>query len=198
MSAAYAKGVKSCFPKAELVFDFFHVVQLLTEGVDKVRRRESQQFPELLKGTRYLWLKNQAKLSEEQRQNLQELSRSKLQTAKAHSHLVAFQDLLRARDLEEAVGGLKWWYYWVTHSRVPEMRKVAKSIKRHWDGIVAYLRTRLTNGPAEAINGIIQTAKRKSRGFRSFEYFQTMIYLIASKLTFDLPSPIPANPHKSS
>ena len=51
------------------------------------------------------------------------------------------------------------------------MIKVAKSIKRHWEGILAYLRTRLTNGLAEAINGIIQTAKRKSRGFRSYEYF---------------------------
>lgn len=198
MSPAYAKGVRTCFPNAELVFDYFHVVQLLTQGVDKVRRRESQEFPELLKGTRYLWLKNESNLTEEQRTSLKELCRSKLQTAKAHSHLVAFQDLLRVRDLDEAVGGLKWWYNWVTHSRIPEMIKVAKSIKRHWDGIVAYLRTRLTNGPAEAINGIIQTAKRKSRGFRSLEYFQTVIYLIASKLTFDLPSPIPGDPHASS
>lgn len=198
MSPAYAKGVKTSFPFAELVFDFFHVVQLITAGVDQVRRRESRQFPQLLKGTRYLWLKNDAKLTQAQRQTLQELARSKLQTAKAHTHLVAFQDLLRGRDYEEALGGLKWWYNWVTHSRVPEMIKVAKSIKRHWDGILAYLRTRLTNGPAEAINGIIQTAKRKSRGFRSFEYFRITIHLIASKLTFDLPSPIPVDPHKTS
>lgn len=180
MSPAYAKGVQTCFPLAELVFDFFHVVGLITEGVDQVRRRESQQFPQLLKGTRYLWLKNEAKLTEAQRQTLQTLARSKLQTAKAHTHLVAFQDLLRVRNDEEAVGGLKWWYNWVTHSRIPEMIKVAKSIKRHWDGVLAYLRTRLTNGPAEAINGIIQTAKRKSRGFRCFGYFRIMIHLLTS------------------
>ena len=193
MSAAYAKGIAEAFPQARLVFDFFHVVGLLTQAIDQVRRRESRVFPDLLKGTRYLWLTNEENLSEEKRARRGELCRSKLQTAKAHAHLAAFQDLLRAHNPEEAVAGLKWWYNWVCHSRIPEMIKVAKSIKRHWDGIVAYLQTRLTNGPAEAVNGLIQTAKRKSRGFRSFEYFRTIIYLIGSKLTFDLPSPIPAS-----
>ena len=96
------------------------------------------------------------------------------------------------------MSGLKWWYNWVCHSRMPEMIEVAKSIKRNWDGVVAYLETRLTNGPAEAINGIIQMVKRKCRGFRNIVYFQTMIYLVASKLTFDLPSPIPTHPLETS
>ena len=73
-----------------------------------------------------------------------------------------------------------------------------KSIREHWDGIVAYLETRLTNGPAEAVNGIIQTAKRRARGFRTFECFQTVIYLIASKLNFDhLPNAVPCDPLRS-
>lgn len=199
MSPAYAKGVASEFPKARLVFDFFHVVGLLTSAVDTVRRRESVQFPNLLKGTRYLWLKNEENLTEEQRAHRRQLCRSNLQTAKAYRHLFAFQDLLKATDVTEAVSGLKWWYNWVCHSRLPEMIAVAKSVKKHWDGIVAYLETRLTNGPAEAVNGIIQTAKRKARGFRSFEYFSTIIYLVGSKLKFDLPSPIPAiHPQQTS
>jgi transposase len=74
------------------------------------------------------------------------------------------------------------------------MIAVAKSIKEHWDGVVAYLQTRLSNGPAEAINGIIQTVKRKCRGFRNIKYFRTMIYLVASRLKFDLPSPILQRP----
>jgi len=199
MSPAYAKGVALEFPKARLVFDYFHVVGLLTKGVDEVRRRESVQFPDLLKGTRYLWLKNEENLSPDQQDQRLKLCRSKLQTAKAYCHLSAFQDLLKAREVAEAVGGLKWWYNWVCHSRIPEMIRVAKSIKHHWDGIVAYLETRLTNGPAEAVNGLIQTAKRKARGFRSFEYFRTVIYLVASKLKFSLPSPIPCgHPQQTS
>lgn len=71
------------------------------------------------------------------------------------------------------------------------MRAVSRTVKSHWNGIVAYLKDRITNGAAEALNGIIQTVKRKSRGFRTFRYFQMMIYLVASKLKFDLPSAVP-------
>lgn len=58
--------------------------------------------------------------------------------------------------------------------------------------MVAYLTTRVTNGAVEAINGIIQTVKRKSRGFKAVEYMVAMIYLVASRLTFDLPDPLGA------
>jgi transposase len=198
MSPTYAKGIREQFPDARLVFDFFHVVQLLTTAVDTIRRRESIRFPRLLKGTRYLWLKNEENLTEPQQEQRRKLCRNNLQTAKAYCHLAAFQDLLKAAEVEDAVSGLKWWYNWVCHSRIPEMIKVAKSIKVHWNGIVAYLETRLTNAGAEAMNGIIQTAKRKARGFRSFLYFQTIIYLIGSKLKFDLPIPIPTHPPQTT
>ena len=70
-------------------------------------------------------------------------------------------------------------------------------VRRHWEGSVAYLRTGVTNGATEALNGIIQTVKRKSCGFRTFEYFRRMIYLVASRLTFDLPNPVPTTHTKS-
>ena len=95
-------------------------------------------------------------------------------------------------DPAAAERDLKWWCGWVGRSQIPEMKKAAKTIRNHWDGIVAYLRTRVTNGAAEALNGIIQTVKRKARGFRTVEYFTAMIYLVASHLTFDLPDPLPA------
>ncbi len=77
-------------------------------------------------------------------------------------------------------------------ARIPEMKRTARILRGHWDGVVACLRTRVTNGAAEALNGILQTVKRKSRGFRTVEYFTTMIYLVASHLKFDLPDPLPA------
>ena len=189
MSPAYVKGTRQNFKQARI---------LLTSAVDRIRRRESREFPELLQGTRYLWLKREENLTPEQSRQRIQLCRYPLQTAKAFCHLSAFQDLLSARKVEEAISGLRWWYNWVCHSRIPEMIAVAKSIKEHWDGVVAYLETRLSNGPAEAINGIIQTVKRKCRGFRNIEYFRTMIYLVASRLKFDLPSPIPTHPHETS
>jgi transposase len=198
MSAAYELGIKENFEDAELVFDFFHTVSLITKAVDDVRRRERKKYPELLTGTRYLWLTNEANLSEEKRELRRQLCRTRLQTAKAFCHLEAFQDIFREWGVAQVEEGLSWWYYWVTHSRIPEMIGVAKTIKKHWAGVLAYLRSGLTNAAAEALNGIIQTVKRKCRGFRNLEYFKTMIYLVGSKLTFDLPCPVPTNPLTSS
>ncbi len=85
----------------------------------------------------------------------------------------------------------KWWCGWVGRSKITEKKNVAKTIRSHWDGIVAYLNTQINNGAAEAINGIIQTVKRKSRGIKTGEYFQAIIYLVASDLKFGLPDPVP-------
>jgi len=57
---------------------------------------------------------------------------------------------------------------------------------------VAYLRTRVTKGAAEALNGINKTMKRKACGFRTVEHFSAMICLVVSHLKFNLPDPIPA------
>jgi transposase len=191
MSAAYRKGIGQTFPEATLVFDYFHVIQLATAAVDEVRRRERQSFPELLKGKRWLFLKGEDKLSEEEKAERARLCRGQLQTGKAWNHVDALRDIMKQRDAAAAERDLKWWCGWVSRSRIPEMKKVAKSIREHWEGIVAYLKTRVTNGAAEALNGIIQTVKRKSRGFRTFRYFRIMIYLVASRLKFDLPQPVP-------
>ncbi len=58
----------------------------------------------------------------------------------------------------------------------------------HWDGIVAFLETRVTNGVIEAINGLLQLAKRMARGFRSFRNFRLMALLKAGRLQLHLPS----------
>ena len=198
MSPAYRKGFNEYFPKAVQVTDYFHVVQKLTEAVNKVRLKESQQVPELLKRTKYLWIKKESKLNPSQKEKLHRLCSYKLKTAKAHMILVAFQDLLMAKDFDEALGGLKWWYFWATHSRIPEMVQAAKNLKDNcWDGLINYLKHRLTNAAAEAMNGLIQSAKRKARGFRTFSCFRIAIYLLGSRLKFDLPHPMPAYPHNS-
>ena len=192
MSPAYIKGIGEHFGGALLVFDYFHVVQLVTQALDEVRRRERREFPEELKGVRWALLKGEDKLTEEQRQIRRRVCAGKLQTGKAFNHLDALRAIMQQPDAKVAEQELKWWCGWVGRSQIPEMKKVARTMRGHWDGIVAYLRTRVTNGAAEALNGIIQTVKRKARGFKTVEYFTTMIYLVASHLKFDLPDPIPA------
>ena len=83
---------------------------------------------------------------------------------------------------------LKWWCNWASRSRLKPFEQVAKSLKRHWDGIVAFMETRLTNAAMEAVNGILQLAKRMARGFRNFNYFRIMAYLKAGRLDLQIPS----------
>ena len=99
---------------------------------------------------------------------------------------------MKEPDPEIAAGFLRWWGGWVGRSRIPEKKKVARTVRNSWDGIVAYLRTRVTNGAAEALNRIIQTVKRKSLGFCTVEYLTVMIYLFASHLQFNLLDSVPA------
>ncbi len=68
------------------------------------------------------------------------------------------------------------------------MIKAAKTINRHWDGVLRWFHSRLTTALLEATNGLIQAAKRRARGYRSTRYLITLVYLVAGKLEFNLPS----------
>ena len=187
MSAAFIRGLTEEFPEAKLTFDNFHLVQLLTEAVDETRREEQRTHPEL-KGTRYVWLKNEWNHTEEQSQTFDQLRSSKLATARATHIKSVFQDLFACDSVAEAEPLLKSWYFWATHSRIAPVIKAAKTIKEHWAGVLRWFVSRISNGVLEAINSLIQSAKAKARGFRNSRYLITMVYLIAGKLDFKLPT----------
>jgi len=74
------------------------------------------------------------------------------------------------------------WLSWARRSQIPDMVKVEISIHKHRDGILQWFKSRINNGILEATNGLIQTAKRQARGYRSTKNLITMIYLIAGGL----------------
>ena len=84
---------------------------------------------------------------------------------------------------------LKQWCSNVMHSKVEPMKNVARLIRGHFDGIVAWTQTRQTNGFLEALNGLFQAAKRKARGYTRFATMRTVIFLIAGKLDFSRLNP---------
>jgi transposase len=187
MSAAFIRGLTDEFPEAKLTFDNFHLMQLLTEAVDETRREEQRTHPEL-KGTRYVWLKNEWNHTEKQAETFDRLRSSKLATARATHIKSVFQDLFVCDSVAEAEPLLKRWYFWATHSRIGPIIKAAKTIKEHWAGVLRWFVSRISNGVLEAINSLIQSAKAKARGFRNSRYLITMVYLIAGKLDFQLPN----------
>ncbi len=79
---------------------------------------------------------------------------------------------------------LKKWYFWATHSRIKEIIEAAKTIKKHWAGIVRWYDSRISNGILEGLNGLVQAARAKARGYRTVKNFKIMIYLLTGKLDY--------------
>jgi transposase len=122
-----------------------------------------------------------------QRETLNSLSQRNLKTARAWRIRLTFQEFYRQPSREDAAPFLKKWYFRATHSRLPPMIDAAKTIKRHWDGILRWHDTHIANGILEGINSLVQAAKAKARGYRTSRNLKAMIYLIAGKLDI-LPS----------
>jgi transposase len=188
MSKAFIKGLTEIFPNAAITFDQFHLIQLMNDALGKVRAEEARLFPELLKGTRYVWLKNPENLTEHQDENLVKLSHYNLKTGRAYRLKLALQDVFFAQSREEAEPLLKSWYYWAIRSQVEQVKRVARTVKEHWNGILNWFDSKLSNGFLEGINSLLQAAKARARGYRSTKNLINMAYMIAGKLDFGLPT----------
>lgn len=185
MSAAFLKGAEWQFPEAGIVFDKFHVMKLVNDAVDEVRRAERKERPEL-KRSRYVWLKNPKNLTKKQKERLEALIPSKLglRTARAYRIKLALQEFWTLPPVL-AADFLKRWHFWATHSQLEPIVRVAQTLKEHWNGILHWFRARISNGILEAINSLVQAAKAKARGYRTTRNLITMVYLTSGKL--DLP-----------
>ena len=187
MSGAFIKGVTENLTEAEITFDKFHVMKLIGDAVDKVRRAESKSRPEL-KRSRYLWLKNETNLNAAQRATLGSLRHTNLKTARAYHLRLAFQDIYKEYSREWATLHLDRWYSWARRSRLEAMKQVAATIDRHKDGILAWFDSGIANGLIEGINSLVQAAKAKARGYRNRKTLKVVTYLIAGKLDLRLPT----------
>ncbi len=187
MSPAFTKGVKEHLPDANITYDKFHIIKLINEAVDKVRRSEAVE-AKILKGTRYVFLKNASNLTKKQTATLEQctLSNMNLKTVRAYNIKTAFQEIYAAKTENEFVTYLNKWYFWATHSRLEPIIKVAKTIKRHWDGVVNYHQSNINNGILEGLNSVIQATKSKARGYKTFKNYKNIVYLLTGKLDFSL------------
>jgi len=187
MSPSFISGIQEYLPNADITFDKFHIVKIVNEGVDAVRREEVAD-NDILKKTRYIWLKNESNLTDKQKITLNDLSKLNLKTSKAYQIRLNFQEFFKQPDRESGEAFLNKWYYWATHCQLEPMIKAAKTIKAHWDGILNWFDSHLTSGFIEGMNGLIQAAKSKARGYRSDKNFIAIAYLLGAKLKFDLPT----------
>lgn len=193
MSGAFIKGLGQEFPAARLTFDKFHVIKLMNEAVDTVRRGEQKTAP-ALKKTRYVWLKNEKNLKPGERATFDTLKDSTLKTARAYRIKRTLQGLYE-QAAETAPDFFRRWYFWATHSRLPAVVKVAKTLKQHQAGLLRWFDSQINNGLLEGMNSLVQAAKARARGFRSVRKMSVVIYLLLSKLDFRLPNALPSAIH---
>lgn len=182
MSAAFLKGINENFSWVDITLDKFHVMQLMNKALDTVRREEQKNHSAELKYTRYIWLKNRSNLTAKQIEKLDSLSNSNLKTGRAYRIKLALQEVYNIPTKNEAVQALEKWYQWAIRSQLEPIKDMAKTVKRHWQGICNYFDSRLTNAALEGINSTVQSIKRRARGFRSTENFKTIIYLVLGQL----------------
>ena len=182
MWAPYIAATRAKVPEADakIVFDRFHVAQHLGDAVDQVRRRENRELAaagdERLKGTKYLWLQRLERMSAEQWEAFVRLRGSRLKVARAWAIKEAAKELWGYARRGWAQRMWERWYAWAIRSRLEPIKRVARMIKRHWEGVLNAATTDVTNARAEAINNRIQWVKRMACGYRNRENFRDAIY----------------------
>jgi len=170
-------SIKANFANAEITFDKFHVIKLANEAVDEVRRQEARNNHQI-RGRRYIFLKNVNRLSPEEKQTLSELEVLNLDTAQAMQIRMNLQQLF-TMDSKTARRFLDRWNAWVQVRDLGPMKRLAKAIMGNADGILQSIQIGLSNGVLEAINGNVQPAKRKAKGYRSKRNLKAIAFLIA-------------------
>jgi transposase len=186
LSPAFIAGAAESFPLAEITFDRFHVVKLLNEAMDKVRKAERKEH-EALKGQKYTFLKNRQNLTARQEASLTEMITLYPTLGEAYRLKTLFNDLWSMPNKSAASAFLEQWCGDVEAARIPAFMSFAKTVRSHWTGIVNFVETRITNGVLEGINSKIQLAKRRARGYRNINNFINMIYFTCGKMTFSYP-----------
>lgn len=186
MSPAFIKGISENLPDAQITFDKYHIMKIINTAVDKVRKAEVKN-QDLLRGQRYIFLKNRTNLTQSQLEALQYLEsmpKINLKTIRAYHIRENFQEIYKEIAREDFESALKKWYFWATHSRIKEIIEAAKTIKKHWAGIVRWYDSKINNGILEGLNGLVQAARAKARGYRTIKNFKIMIYLLTGKLDY--------------
>ena len=188
MSATYMKAKELCFPNAMQVIDKFHVKKLMLEAMDEVRQEEQgKRVSRSRTSGKKLLMIPEARQDEQQKAKVQELSKKYPKTGRAFRMVQALDEMYKCERPSEAKQVFKRLYSWLRRSRLEPMKKAASTLKKNEKDILSYFWCRVTNAVSEGINSLIQSSKRRARGFASFESYRTMIYLTVGKLHLDCP-----------
>jgi transposase len=191
MSGVYKTVVARHAPHVRVVYDRFHVQRLAHDALDKVRRQQwraaDSDDKTAIKGTRFALQKNPWHLTQQEHEKLADVQRSNKALYRAYLLKETLCDILDRRQVNVARDKLGEWLAWATRARLSPFRKLARTVKQHAEGILAYVATGLSNGRAEGLNGKVRTITRRAFGFHGAHSLIALIFLCCSGIVVTLP-----------
>lgn len=184
LSAAFTSSVLEHCPNAVHVFDRFHVVKLMNERLDDIRRVQYRMEKDInrrnvLKGTRYLLLKNGEDIFDgEYRTRLENALDMNKPLSQAYYLKEQLRELWTQSCKEEAEKAMLDWARQAYESKVPQLVKMANTVLAHRTGILAWYDCNISTGKVEGINNKIKVMKRTAYGFRDERYFRLRLYAL--------------------
>jgi transposase len=180
----YIKWAKEAQPQAKLIFDHFHLIKLMNDKLDKIRRTTIAKLEEeemkQLKNKRWLFLKNIENLEDDSKEELENLRSiyDDLGTASMLKELLRNIYSIAEYDFEAEIA-FDMWCKKADETGISYLKTMAKTIRKHIKGIVAYWNTGITNAFMEGFNNKIRWLNKQAYGYRDIEYLKLKI--------FDLP-----------
>jgi transposase len=182
MSKAYIRAVRDHLPNAVHVFDHFHVIKLFNEKLSAFRRAlyaqlSSEDERKILKGTRWLLLKNPDNLDPQrnERERLDEALQLNAPLATAYYLKEDLRQIWMQPNKRTARRVLRDWLARARASGIRMLVQFAATLEEYQEGILAYYNYRISTGPLEGTNNKIKTMKRQAYGFRDLEFFKLKI-----------------------
>lgn len=187
MSGSYASALKKYAPNAEIVFDRFHVQMLAHDALDEVRRevvRTLKGAPEgkAVKKSRWALQRNEENHTPQDTAKLSAIMSTNMPLFRAYMLKATLVTILDGKSVDEARTKLEGWIAWAARSRLAPFVRAGRTIRKHIEGILAYVRTGLSNGRSEGFNGKARVITRRAFGFHSAAPLIATLYLCCSGL----------------
>lgn len=184
LSADFISSVSKKCPKAIHVFDHFHVMKLMNDKLDEIRRvqynmEKNVNKRKVLKGTRYLLLKNGSDICDkEYRTRLENALAMNRPLSEGYYLKEQLREIWMQPDRKEAELLLLDWVNQARESKLPQLMKMASTIMAYRTGILAWYDCHISTGKVEGINNKIKVLKRTAYGFRDERYFELRLFAL--------------------
>lgn len=190
MGSGFKSGIAREFPDAIVTYDRFHVMEHMSLCIDKTRRtewnrlRKNGKLTEAtdLKGQRFLLLKNNVNLDDDQKKKVDSILESHKDLGIAYQLKESLRDTWDFENRYDAANHLVAWFVSAKNTGLETLNEIFTLVDNNFNEILNWFNSKMSNGVMEGINSVIQAVKARARGYRNWENLRSMCYLRGSSL----------------